>query len=283
MTQEQFIRLREIELDILQEFQKVCDTLHLRYFCIYGTALGAIRHKGFIPWDDDLDVGMPREDYDIFMEKAQALLPEHYFVQNHLVEKEYCLPFGKIRRSDTTFLLEGSKNANINHGVYIDIFPLDGYPDSKWSEFIFKWKRLVYNTYIHNGGVTDPKESAVNKLLIAIGKGFTGKLTAWEAVVKKDALVRQMPYATSTRVGVMVEDNPSRETVPKEYFGDGVSVAFEDRTAIVPTDWDSYLRHAYGDYMTPPPEGDRVPLHTCAVIDLERPYTHYTAKEPTTV
>ncbi len=98
MTQEEFIRLRNIELEILQEFQKVCDQLKLQYFCIYGTALGAIRHKGFIPWDDDLDVGMPREDYDIFMEKAQALLPANYFVQNHMVEEEYYLPFGKNQK-----------------------------------------------------------------------------------------------------------------------------------------------------------------------------------------
>ncbi len=278
MTQEEFIRLRNIELEILEQFQKICEQLHLRYFCVFGTALGAIRHKGFIPWDDDLDVGMPREDYDIFLEKAQALLPPNYFVQNHLVEKEYCLPFCKIRRSDTTFLLESSKNCRINHGVFMDIFPLDGYPDNKFSEFVFKWKRLVYNTYIHNGGKIDPNHSMLNKLLIAVGKCFTGKLTPWEATVRKDKLVRKMPYATSKRVGVMVDDNPVKETVPKDYFGDGVMVEFEGRQVPVPADWDSFLRHGYGDYMTPPPEADRVPLHTCVVIDLDRPYTDYVQK-----
>ncbi len=137
----------------------------------------------------------------------------------------------------------------------------------------------MYNTYLHNGGKINPNEKTTNKVLITLGSCFTGKLTPREAVIRKDKLVRRLPYATSNRVGVMVEDNPTKETVPKEYFGAGAKVEFEGRLVTVPADWDSYLRHAYGDYMTPPPESDRVPLHTCTVIDFDRPYTDYTKKK----
>ena len=277
MTNQEFKKLRVVELEILKEFEKVCNKLNLRYFCIYGTTLGAIRHKGYIPWDDDIDVGMPRKDYEIFMSEAQELLPENYFVQNFRKEKEYLNPFGKLRRSDTTFLEEASSKEKINHGIYIDIFPLDGYPATKLSEFVFKWKRIVYDSYIYSERSREQLEQAglKTKIIRKIGRALEGKMTPWEAVVKKDALVRKTDYDSSDVVGCMVEDNPTREAMPKEYFGNGVEVEFEGTTIRVPENWDGYLTHTYGDYMQLPPEEERFPLHVCEIIDFDRPYTYY--------
>lgn len=277
MEEKEFERLRAVELEILKEFEKVCNQLNLRYFCIYGTVLGAIRHKGYIPWDDDIDVGMPRKDYEIFMDKAQDLLPENYFVQNFRKEKEYLNPFGKLRKSDTTFIETASQSENINHGIYIDIFPLDGYPVGKIKEFMFKWKRIVYDSYIYSERGKEQLQQAnvKTKLVRRIGRILAGKLTPWEAVKKKDEMVREVDYDMVDIVGCMVDDNPTKEAMPKAYFGNGVEVKFEGTTIRVPENWDGYLTHTYGDYMQLPPEEERHPLHVCEVIDFDRPYSYY--------
>ncbi len=277
MTEKDFDAVKATELEILKEFERVCEALQLRYFCVYGTVLGAIRHKGFIPWDDDIDVGMPRKDYEIFMEKAQDMLAENYFVQSFQVEKEYLNPFGKLRRSDTTFIETESKDAKINHGVYIDIFPLDGYPKNKISEFLFKWKRIVYNSYIYQERNARQFENVgrKQKILCAVGRFFIGNITPWEAVKRKDKLVRKVDYDEADIVGCMVEDYPSKEAMLKKYFGNGKEVPFENVTIRVPENWDQYLKHVYGNYMEFPPEEERHPLHVCEVIDCEKPYTFY--------
>ena len=114
-------KLQLIELDIFKSFLMVCKKLDLKYFLAGGTLLGAIRHNGFIPWDDDIDVIMPREDYEKFLEKGQALLEKKYFIQNYKTDPEFVLNFTKIRNSETTFIEKTSKNRNINHGIYIEI------------------------------------------------------------------------------------------------------------------------------------------------------------------
>ena len=118
-------RLKAIELDILKAFIDVCKKNSLNYYLLGGSCLGAVRHHGIIPWDDDIDVGLLRADYNKFMEVGQKYLPEHYFLQNYRTDPEYYVNFAKIRDSRTTFIESSLKNLHINHGVYIDVFPLD--------------------------------------------------------------------------------------------------------------------------------------------------------------
>ena len=127
-------RLKEIELAIFRAFIDVCDKLNLKYYLLAGTLLGAVRHQGFIPWDDDIDVGMPREDYEIFVEKGQALLPKEYFIQTFKTDPDYAANFAKIRNCGTTFLETSVRNCNINHGVFIDVFPLHVYSADKTAQ-----------------------------------------------------------------------------------------------------------------------------------------------------
>ena len=111
--------LQKKQLDILKAFIKVCEKHNLRYFLVGGTALGAIRHKGFIPWDDDIDVGMPREDYDKFVLLQDEYKGTPYFIQTYKTDPCYIYNFGKLRDSSTTFIESQYKNHRINHGVWI--------------------------------------------------------------------------------------------------------------------------------------------------------------------
>ena len=249
---EQIAEVKKIELDILKEFIRICHELNLTYYAAYGTVLGAIRHRGFIPWDDDIDVAMPREDYDFFLEKAQFLIKDNYFVQTYKTDKEYSQPFAKMRRSDTTFIEKASKYMDINHGIYIDIFPLDGYPKSKKDRFIFKWKRITYDHYIYNSGDLK-KEVGKNKWICLISHCMK-KINAVEAAERKDRLSKRFPYKDSNIVGCLLQDSPSKEVMGKDKFGKGTKVQFEDIEIRVPEKFDEYLKAIYGDYMKLPPE-----------------------------
>lgn len=123
--------LQKVEFDIFLEFDFVCRKLNLNYFLVSGTALGAVRHGGIIPWDDDLDVAMFRDDYNKFMELAPRMLPNKLFLQNYKTDKNYPFVFAKLRNKQTAFIETALRNFDMNHGIYIDIFPLDGYPEKK--------------------------------------------------------------------------------------------------------------------------------------------------------
>ena len=123
--------IKKIELDMLCAFIEICNRLSIRYYLLGGTMLGAVRHHGFIPWDDDIDVGIFRDDYELFISKAQSYLPNYYFLQNIYTDPECMINFTKIRDSRTTFIETSTKSKKMNHGVYIDIFPLDFYPDDE--------------------------------------------------------------------------------------------------------------------------------------------------------
>ena len=154
--------IRPLQLRILKNLlavDKVCKEHNLRYYIMAGTMLGAVRHKGFIPWDDDLDIGMPRADYDLLMANAKEWLPKPYEAVCAENDKEYPLPFAKVQDADTT-LIERMHLKYLG-GVYIDIFPLDGVPESRmaqrmhFAKYEF-YKRVLYlihrDPYKHGKG-----------------------------------------------------------------------------------------------------------------------------------
>lgn len=141
--------IRPLQLRILKNLlavDKVCKEHNLRYYIMAGTMLGAVRHKGFIPWDDDLDIGMPRADYDLLMANAKEWLPEPYEAVCAENDKEYPLPFAKVQDANTT-LIERMHLKYLG-GVYIDIFPLDGVPESRMAQRMHfaKYGTLSYSS-----------------------------------------------------------------------------------------------------------------------------------------
>lgn len=136
--------LQEIEFGLLQQFLSVCEQLNLTYYLVCGSALGAVKYGGFIPWDDDIDVALPRKDYEIFCREAPRILPEWCFLQNYHSEPQYYLLGSKLRDSRTTYIEMMTDHLKINQGVFIDIFPLDGQWRTEREHQMFRKKRAIF-------------------------------------------------------------------------------------------------------------------------------------------
>lgn len=124
MDNEILEKLHVVEVEILDIFVWICNKYNLKYYLCYGTLIGVIRHQGFIPWDDDIDVAMPLEDYNKFVKIAQSELGDKYFLQNDKTDKYFGRCFSKIRKNGTAFYSKGDKNEKKHHGIFIDVFPL---------------------------------------------------------------------------------------------------------------------------------------------------------------
>ena len=266
-------KLQSIEFEMLKLFKEICTKLDLPYFLDGGTTLGAVRHKGFIPWDDDVDVGLLRKDYNVFIEKAQALLPEHIFLQTYETDPEYPNNYAKLRNSRTTFIETSSKNLNINHGVYIDIFPFDNYPDNKISACIFEYRRRLMTHRINDGFFLEEKKprTVKGKAIDIIIRALYPSVRS--AVIKRDQLHKSVKY--SSHVSSMYGPRGSTELASKEVFDTLIELPFEGELFSVPEKYDEYLIGLYGDYMELPPPEKRITCHPVEVVDLEKPYTDY--------
>ncbi len=276
LSAEQLMEIKQIEMELFKSFISVCQKLNLKYYLIGGTLLGAVRHKGFIPWDDDIDVGMLREDYEIFLEKGQALLPEGYFLQCGKSDPEYLNCFAKIRNSNTTYLETSVRNRKINHGVFIDIFPLDFYPDNEKKQKLLLLKKKVLNSRISLLYYNERKNKSFKiKLIEAIIKFLYPSCRM--AVKDRDKLYK------SVKNGSFVANHGGawgiKEIVPVEWYGEGIFLEFEGLTVRAPIEYDKWLTQVYGDYMQLPPEEKRCPHHYVDVIDFKKSYREYISED----
>ena len=270
LTAEHLKDIKTIELDIFSKFIDVCNNLDLKYYLLEGTLLGAVRHQGFIPWDDDIDVGMLRADYEKLIAEGQKFLPEGYFLQSIETEKGFLCSFAKIRNSNTTFVEKSIRHSKINHGVYIDIFPLDYYPDNEREQKAFDRKNKIYTRrlaaeyYYEDRNIKRTMLSAVMKIIYP---------SITRVMQKRQELYRSVP--PSNMIANYCSPWRKREIVPKDWYGEGTMLTFEGIQALAPKEYDKWLTQVYGDYMQLPPEEQRIPHHFVDVIDLERSYLHY--------
>ena len=135
--------IQKILLELLKIFVDICQEYDLQYFLVAGSALGAVKYQGFIPWDDDIDVAMPRADYEKFLQLAPEKLPQWCFMQNYKTDPAFPHVFTKLRNSNTTFIEKGMAKLPINPGMYIDIFQIDGYPENAKEIRQFEWKKKL--------------------------------------------------------------------------------------------------------------------------------------------
>jgi len=263
--------LQKKEFELLKYFLDICEKLNLKYYLVCGSALGAVKYKGFIPWDDDMDIALPREDYEKFLEKAPSMLPENLFLQNYRTDKNFPAVFSKLRNSSTTYIESGYKNLKINHGVFIDIFALDGYPSDPAEISKFEKKKLWF----------------VRKYLCALAPAGSTKARIMRQVLRFAGCHRNTAKSLAEYEKMIVScDNTQvwcnygnfrgyMEKLPCDVYGEGVEADFEGIKVRIPSKYDEYLREKYGDYTQDPPLEEQVGHHYYEVLDLEKPYTEY--------
>ncbi len=265
--------LQRVEFEMLKEFVRICDELHLTYYLVCGSALGAAKYGGFIPWDDDIDVALPRADYEIFCENAQKLLPEHLFLQNHHTDEFYCLIFSKIRNSNTTFVEKSYSTTNINHGIYIDVFPLDGYPDDfKQQECLEKEKRRYDLMRLCCLNVA---LSFKSKILVLLEKLCGVHKNPSKFVNRVERYLKQYPIDESKVWCNHGNWQGKLEYAPREQYGEGTYVQFEGLSVRIPERFDEYLTQKYGDWRADPPLSEQEGHHYHYIYDTERSYKEY--------
>lgn len=279
-TQEQLKTLKNLELDMLRAFVEACSKLSLRYYLVGGTLLGAVRHQGFIPWDDDIDVAMPRADYEIFLREGQKYLPQQYFVQCLNTDPAYAMNFAKIRDSRTTFVEYAVRKYPMNHGVFIDIFPLDYYPEGEKDQKKMDFQQKIFKSRTRSA-VEVPKESR-HSFPVELGLNTFAALACLpyprfhKALEAREKLHKSVP--PSEKWANYCGAWGKKEIMPAAWYGEGVELTFEGLTVMGPEHWDKWLTQVYGNYMQLPPVEKRVGHHYAEAIDLEKPYTEYNQK-----
>ncbi|MBF1036246.1 MAG: LicD family protein [Parvimonas sp.] len=270
-----FEALKKKELEILKNFITCCEKMNLTYYIGFGTLLGAIRHKGFIPWDDDVDVCMPREDYDKFIAEASEYLPENYFIQTMETDPKYALNFAKLRDSDTTLFEKHVIDVDINHGVFIDIFPLDGYIKGQSKVMDLRVKQKPVFEEADTNALSNAISGFSKKFVYKLGESIPNKI---KTDISKMSVPKDNPKFTDCEYVACLVDNFYIMPFKRDLLGKGVKVDFEGLKVNAPENYDEYLRVLYGDYMKLPPEDQRENHHNFHLADVNKSFREYQEK-----
>lgn len=268
--------LQKCELEILIEFDRICKNNNISYSLDAGTLLGAIRHKGFIPWDDDIDIMMPLKDYNRFLEVCKSELGSDYFLQTAFNDFGGSL-YAKIRKNNTAAMEDWTKNIKMHKGVWIDIFPTVGYKGEKYlqkcltSAAVADW--LLGDCY-YKDNFSSPNfkirllSKFLSKIPLQLRRFIAKKVTKKIFVDSKGCEYSYNVWTVSAKLGANFLFDSSIQ-------GEYTTAKFEGYDFSITKKYDEYLKTLYGDYMQLPPEDKRTSGHKIIVLDLENDYTKY--------
>lgn len=264
-TQHQLNDTQRYILNIMEELVRILDRMHIPYCMQGGTMLGAVRHQGFIPWDDDIDLGMYREDYERFVAEVSRYLPEHLELRTYWDETDHHYYFARVVDNRYRIKRMGSMEVRYEN-VWIDIFPLDGMPNGALARAWHKVRLLTHRVKYHLAcldkvNIKRPGRPLIERMIIRfaavthIGSWFNAR----RELDKVDRLLKKYPIETSGWVTNFMGQNSYKfnETFPKDVYGHLAEYPFEHLRLLGPEQYDAYLTSLYGDYMTPPREEDR--------------------------
>jgi len=245
--------LKTIQMDLLRKTAAFCEKNNLRYFLCGGTLIGAVRHHGYIPWDDDIDICMPRPDYDRFVHTFNQ--PDNYYqVLEMSINKKYGLPFAKVHDTRTT--IDELQYSQDLFGVYIDIFPIDGVKEDQQVYNIQRYRKLL-----HTKKANYYQRTLSKKIINTFGKIMLLPFSVHQILKLMDNEARKYPFGSTPRAGVIINPYGPGEIVELSVFDKAIPMKFEDGEYMVPIGYDTWLRSIYGDYMQLPPEDKRHSPH----------------------
>jgi lipopolysaccharide cholinephosphotransferase len=256
-------------LELIKVLHEVCTKNDIKYFIVGGTMLGAIRHHGFIPWDDDMDIGLPRNDYEKLISLPKSEWPDFIHIKTPRNSEDLIFPYAKLMNKNTT--LVESKLDGIVGGVYVDIFPIDGVGNSDFQAKINYYKvykelvLLYYNQY----------HGTQTSLLKRIVQLYARKQNLNKLYNSLDRCLKNIKYEKNQLVGNLVGAWGMKEVMPKDYFGKPTLYPFEDISLYGPEKADLYLKTLYGNYLQLPPLEKQKSHHKFEYINLNKPYKEY--------
>lgn len=241
ITYEELHKINLIQIDILRSVAEACRKMDIPFFMVHGSLLGTVRDGSFVRGDDDIDIAMKRADYERFVREAPAYLPQRYFVQTNQTDPAYPLEFAKIRDSETTYVIDVTRDLNIHHGIYIDLFPIDSCEDASsigLMEKKYKLMNLRLTSVLNLGSVSLKRKAArfAAKMLYPSYK---------KTVAKREHLLTSGTDHDRLR---MTGGKPKEHRMPAEWFRDALPAEFEGVPVFIPNGCDAYLRKIYGDY-----------------------------------
>lgn len=268
-----------ISIDLSQELISVCQKHNLKLFAICGTNIGVVRHKGFIPWDDDIDFGLPREDYDKLLSIAKTEFKHPYFMQTSLSDPYfYNRPFARLRNSLTTGISPCDEKLKCNNGIFIDIFPLDYYSDDFKHNFFIKkakikslvaWNKIHYK-YAENNRLIRTLLKIFSPVILMGGVAkFFKKHNAYCSTIKESDQIGMQYSFFGTNFKTFIW--------PKNCFNNTIYLPFEYIQLPIPEEYDEVLKITYGDYMSFPPK-ETWGTHHSLKFDADTPYKEYCSK-----
>lgn len=260
MTHDEFKKLQQTQLEIMDEIHRICTENGIVYYMIGGTALGAVRHGGFIPWDLDIDIAMKRADYDLFKKICTTQLNERFMYRDYTNTSNYDHPHALVCIKNTVLIskFDVFNPEQENLGIYLDIFPLDNAPDDAALQQkqkhcilnISKTKRFKVGRCYHAGRLKRLAKKTVSTLM------FWTSVDALNA--KLDACMRQYnSQPTGYLCSMASHYSYEKQCMPEEIYGEPQLIAFEGRAYYAPAQLDDYLKRIFKDYMKLPPEEER--------------------------
>jgi len=253
--------LQECELILAEELKRICELYHLKYFLVAGSMLGAVRHQGFIPWDDDMDFGMPRADYEEFLKMCKKELGSSYKITNWEEDTDFPFSYSKLVLKDTSIREEFSPKDLKNNGIFIDIFPFDKAPDTKVEQrkqarriFYLRralWLKKGYGRVITSHGVKNALKYYLSRIMVVflpyalLKSCFSKTIKKYNKTnCNKMAMDCQYPY--------------TKNIIDKHWMDNLVLYDFSGKLFPGFRDYDPYLKRIYGDYLELPKKEDRM-------------------------